>query len=497
MAEAIVLYPTPAIGHLISMVELAKLILTHNPSLSVHILVAPQPYNAGSTAPYIAAVSATTPSITFHNLPNVELPPTSSPNHETLTFELLRLNNPNLHQSLLSISKGYAIHALIMDFFCSHALSVAENLNIPGYYFFTSGAGFLAYFLYFSTLHRSTTKSFKDLDTHLDIPGVPPMASSDSPKPLLDRDDEAYKCFLDCSFSMAKSAGIIVNTFESLEPRAIKAISDGLCVRDGPTPPIFCIGPLIASSNKRDDPASCLRWLDLQPSRSVVFLCFGSLGLFSVEQLKEIAIGLERSGLRFLWVVRNPPTHDHSLAVKAQPEPDLDLLLPGEGRSIRERILSMKNEAKAALSEGGSSCTALAKLLSALKKILVLSQNRATSPISRCQAHRQSNLRHRHAHCQSDLTILTLSAFLFYKEDRAILCSQQSPSLLKDPHSSLSPALRLPIISASRYLPQGETLDLFFTFCWIFGWERIVSVGYSVMTIPAVIKNERSYDWGV
>ncbi|XP_059442726.1 UDP-glycosyltransferase 88A1-like [Corylus avellana] len=464
MEEAIVVYPTPAIGHLISMVELAKLILTHHPSLTVHILIAPQPYNAGSTAPYIAAVSATTPSITFHNLPNVDLPPTASPNHETLTFELLRLNNPNLHQSLLSISKGYAIHALIMDFFCSHALSVAANLNIPGYYFFTSGAGCLAYFLYLRTMDRSTTKSFKDLDTHLDIPGVPPMPSSDSPKPVLDRDDEAYKCFLECSFSMAKSAGLIVNTFESLEPRVIKAISDGLCVVDGPTPPIFCVGPLTASSNKRDDPASCLRWLDLQPSRSVVFLCFGSLGLFSLDQLKEIAIGLERSGLRFLWVVRNPPTQDHSLAVKAQPEPDLDLLLPGgflertkerglvvkswapqvavlnhesvggfvthcgwnsvleavcagvplvawplyaeqrlnrvmlveeigialpmkesesgfvsaaevekrvrelmepeseEGRSIRERILSMKNEAMAALGEGGSSCMALAKL---------------------------------------------------------------------------------------------------------------------------------------
>jgi hypothetical protein len=39
MAEAIVLYPTPAIGHLISMVVLAKLILTHHPSLTVHILM--------------------------------------------------------------------------------------------------------------------------------------------------------------------------------------------------------------------------------------------------------------------------------------------------------------------------------------------------------------------------------------------------------------------------------------------------------------------------
>lgn len=45
-----------------------------------------------------------------------------------------------------------------------------------------------------------------------------------------------------------------------------------------------------------DDVSSdCLTWLDSQPSGSVVFLCFGSRGTFSALQLKEIAIGLERS----------------------------------------------------------------------------------------------------------------------------------------------------------------------------------------------------------
>ena len=38
-----------------------------------------------------------------------------------------------------------------------------------------------------------------------------------------------------------------------------------------------------------------------------MFLCFGSLGSFSEKQLKEIAVGLENSDQRFLWVVRNPP----------------------------------------------------------------------------------------------------------------------------------------------------------------------------------------------
>lgn len=75
------------------------------------------------------------------------------------------------------------------------------------------------------------------------------------------------------------------------------------------------------------DEESCLSWLDQQPRRSVVFLCFGTRGAFSEPQLREIATGLERSGHRFLWAGKKPPPDVSS-------EPDLDKLLP-EG--FRER----------------------------------------------------------------------------------------------------------------------------------------------------------------
>lgn len=153
--------------------------------------------------------------------------------------------------------------------------------------------------------------------------------------PFLDRDDVPYKYELDLFRRVpVESAGIIANTFDLLEGRAIKAISDGLCVPNNPTPPVYCIGPLIATDNQRGVQSrdsslpECLTWLDLQPRESVVFLCFGSLGLFSKEQLSEIAIGLEKSGQRFLWVVRNPPSNNHKLAIVAQPDPDLESLLP-------------------------------------------------------------------------------------------------------------------------------------------------------------------------
>ncbi|GMJ13592.1 UDP-glucosyl transferase 88A1 [Hibiscus trionum] len=335
MEEAVVLYPSPPIGHLIAMVELGKLLLTHRPSLSLHILIATPPYQAESTAPYITAVSSTVPSIVFHKLPKVTLPPSSTvTHHESLTFEILRLNNPNVLEALLSISKDFQVRAFIMDFFCTVALHVASDLNIPPYFFYTSGVASLSSFLYLPTLHNTTTKSFKELNVLLHIPGVPPVPSADMPKPVLDRNDQVYDIFLNNSTYLPKAAGIIINSFESLEARALEAIRRGLCVPDGPTPPLYCIGPLIADVDRRsgvdagDGVPDCLTWLDQQPSKSVVFLCFGSLGLFSAQQLKEIAVGLERSGQRFLWVVRNPPSENLSVAIKEQAEPDLEALLP-------------------------------------------------------------------------------------------------------------------------------------------------------------------------
>ncbi|GFZ06428.1 UDP-glucosyl transferase 88A1 [Actinidia rufa] len=304
--EAIVLYPSPGIGHLISMVELGKLILSHHPSFSIIILNTTPPFNTGSTAPYIRHISVTTPFITFHHLPAISIPldPDSYPSMEAITFELLRLNTPNVRHALHSISLTTTIAAFIIDMFCTPALPIGSQLKIPTYYFFTSGAGCLS---------------------------LLPLSTNNSPKHN-QKTSREYECFIEFFSQMPNSEGIIVNTFESLESKALKAISDGLCLPDRRTPPIFCIGPLIASDDHRGggdgNVHECLKWLDSQPSQSVVFLCFGSLGLFSVEQLKEVAVGLERSGQRFLWVVRSPPTEDKSKIFFPTPDPDLDSLLP-------------------------------------------------------------------------------------------------------------------------------------------------------------------------
>ena len=44
--------------------------------------------------------------------------------------------------------------------------------------------------------------------------------------------------------------------------------------------------------------------------------------------MKEIANGLERSGKRFLWVVKNPPSNDKSNQIAVTADVDLDALMP-------------------------------------------------------------------------------------------------------------------------------------------------------------------------
>ncbi|KAI7746466.1 hypothetical protein M8C21_010460 [Ambrosia artemisiifolia] len=281
----IVLYPAPAMGHLISMVELGKFILKHHPNYSITVLTLTNSFNTGSTVSYVRHISATVPAISFHHLPDIALDLEAYPTSEAIIFDLIGRSVHNVDAALRSISPT----ALIIDLFCTSAMMAAASVNIPVYYFITSGACCLVEILYFPVLDRDYLGSFRDMNRLVYSPGMPPIPSSDMPAV------------------------------------PIKAITDGLCV-EGHTPPLYCVGPVLSDGG--DGSHECLKWLDSQPSESVVYLCFGSEGLFSCDQLKEIAKGLEMSGQRFLWVIRSPPTVKKGELFTPPELPDLDSLLP-------------------------------------------------------------------------------------------------------------------------------------------------------------------------
>ncbi|XP_057769686.1 UDP-glycosyltransferase 83A1-like [Salvia miltiorrhiza] len=88
---------------------------------------------------------------------------------------------------------------------------------------------------------------------------------------------------------------LICNSSSALEPAALGFL--GNCRP---------IGPLLGRQAGHFWPENptCLSWLDRQPPSSVVYVAFGSFTLLDPVQFRELALGLELTGMPFLWVVR-------------------------------------------------------------------------------------------------------------------------------------------------------------------------------------------------
>ncbi|WVZ83136.1 hypothetical protein U9M48_030310 [Paspalum notatum var. saurae] len=256
--------------------------------------------------PAVARLSAANPAIDFRLLPAPA--PASSPEVHPVRRRLdtLCLANPALRDLLRSLRPGAGQLGLLLDMFCVDALDVAAELGVPAYFFFASAASDLAVFLDLP-YYYPTVPSFGDMakDTLVRCcPGMPPIRAADMLKTVQDKESEATKVRLYQFRRMAEGRGVLVNSFDWLEPAALKAL------RGRPTP---------ASAARHES----LAWLDEQPKRSIVFLCFSSKGAFSSAQLREIARGLEGSGHRFLWAARSPPEEQSQF-----PEPELERLFP-------------------------------------------------------------------------------------------------------------------------------------------------------------------------
>ena len=340
-----VLYPGVGVGHLAPMLELAKAFLRHGgDQVDVAIAVFEPPVYANGFAATVARAKASNTSVALHVLPPPP-PPASDGGDDAdpdvplaRMLRFLRATNAPLRDFLRALSSSRRVQAIVLDMFCADALDVAAELGLPAYFFFPSGTAGLACFLGLPAMRASVGTSFAALGDSavLSFPGVPPFTVADLAQGLAD-DGEACKGIIGVAARMPEARGILINSFESLEPRAMRALRDGLCVPDRPTPPVYCVGPVVSPGGDKDHDCDCLRWLDAQPDRSVVFLCFGSMGAFPKKQLEEIAVGLERSGQRFLWVVRGPPG-------AAADDDDVGALLPaGFQERTEDRGFVVKN----------------------------------------------------------------------------------------------------------------------------------------------------------
>lgn len=116
-------------------------------------------------------------------------------------------------------------------------------------------------------------------------------------------DEKLQKVFFECCLTVKETAEnvdlLLCNTFYELDIFASNLI-----------PKMMPIGPLQIERNSPSsgnfwvEDTSCLSWLDSQLPASVIYVSFGSTGVFNQEQFNELALGLELSRKPFLWVVR-------------------------------------------------------------------------------------------------------------------------------------------------------------------------------------------------
>lgn len=208
---------------------------------------------------------------------------------------------PDLRSSLCKLQEsGVRLSALVVDILGIFAIDVARELKIPPYIFFFTNAMVLTLVLQLPELDESIGCEYRDLLEDVRLPGCIPLKGSDLPDHYQDRSNQAYKYALQKCKMYGLADGFIVNSFLDLEPEAFEALNVGGWCKV----PVYPVGPIIQTGSESSE--DCLKWLDLQPDGSVLYVCFGSGGTLSQEQVKELALGLEMSDKRFLWVVKNP-----------------------------------------------------------------------------------------------------------------------------------------------------------------------------------------------
>ncbi|KAF5203105.1 Udp-glycosyltransferase [Thalictrum thalictroides] len=324
----IALFPSSGMGHLTPFLRLAATLSKQNFQVTV---ITFHPTVSFAESKLLSSFFSAFPQITskeFHLLP-FDPSTVNSKDPFFLKFEAIRCSAPLLSPLLTSLSPP--VSALITDItLASSFLPITSNLHLPNHILFTSSAKMLAFCSYYPSLVDTNTNSIK-ISEQFEIPGLSTIPKAWIPPLLLDLTNLFATQFLENGRKIIESNGVLINTFNSLEPESLKALNEGKVIKG--LPPIIPIGPLVPCDFEKGSP---LKWLDDQPEGSVVYVSFGSRTAMSRVQIRELGVGLVKSGCRFVWVVKDSK-------VDKEDEEDLEVIL-GKGyvEEVKNKGLVMK-----------------------------------------------------------------------------------------------------------------------------------------------------------
>ncbi|GFP90884.1 putative UDP-glucose flavonoid 3-o-glucosyltransferase 3 [Phtheirospermum japonicum] len=308
----LVFIPSPGLSHLISTVEAAKLLLDRDDRLSITVLIM-KLHSDQTVDKYTQNIISSSNPNTMSHLRFVNLPrPDETSLSNTLPFEQIDSQATHIREIVSNLIKqpsspNCQLAGLVLDMFCMKFVEIADEFSLPSYVFFTSGACALGLIFHLISLkfeqNQELTK-YKNSDDELSVPCLSvPIPAKALPALFVEESPVTTK-FLSYFKRFVETKGIMVNTFYELESFAIQSL-----LSDEKSPKVYPVGPILnlSDDNKNKSSADNIKtWLDEQPERSVIFLCFGTMGSFEPAQVKEIALALENSGKRFLWSLRKP-----------------------------------------------------------------------------------------------------------------------------------------------------------------------------------------------
>ncbi|CAJ2655403.1 unnamed protein product [Trifolium pratense] len=303
----IYMLPFFAQGHLIPLVNLARLVASKNQQVTIITT----PSNAQLFDKIIEEEKAAGHHIRVHiiNFPATQVGlPIGVENlfaaSDNQTAGKISMAAHVIKPEIENFLKQNPPHVFIPDIMFTWSESTAKDLQIPRLVFNPISI----FDVCMIQAIQSHPEAFVSDSGPYQIPGLPhPLTLPIKPSPGFARLTEAL------IKAENGSHGVIVNSFAELD-EGYTEYYENLTGRK-----VWHVGPtslmventkekVINISNEKKHES--LTWLDAQEPNSVVYISFGSLCSLSNEQLMELAIGIEDSNHKFLWVVHRKEGED-------------------------------------------------------------------------------------------------------------------------------------------------------------------------------------------
>ncbi|KAM7505415.1 hypothetical protein LguiB_004319 [Lonicera macranthoides] len=106
------------------------------------------------------------------------------------------------------------------------------------------------------------------------------------------------------------NSGNLYNSCKSVEGKYINLLKEHDVSGNTKHWAIGPFNPVTINQNYNKKHHICLEWLEEQAPNSVIFVSFGTTTSFTDKQIEEIALGLEQSKQKFIWVLRDADKGD-------------------------------------------------------------------------------------------------------------------------------------------------------------------------------------------